>query len=90
MTKRDGGPAFPITEEQGLNGYAEPGMTLREYFAGQALIAIGNEPIPTGVYVAGCEKRVYPSDEDYLAGRAKWAVAQADALLQALAQGEQS
>jgi hypothetical protein len=40
MTKpRDGGPAFPIG--LGLGG-AYLGMTLRDYFAGQALVALVN------------------------------------------------
>jgi hypothetical protein len=33
--KADGGPAFPVTDDALLNG-----MTLRDYFAGQALAGI--------------------------------------------------
>ena len=34
----DGGPAFPMTGEGCHNPlYSQPGMTLRDYFAGQAL-----------------------------------------------------
>lgn len=38
--KKDGGPAFPFVE--GLAGYEhnKHGMTLRDYFAGQALAGI--------------------------------------------------
>ena len=36
-THNDGGPAFPISE-LGLQGYN--GMSLRDYFAGQALAGI--------------------------------------------------
>jgi hypothetical protein len=41
----DGGPAFPfgqISEITGqpINGYFAPGMTLRDWFAGQALAAM--------------------------------------------------
>lgn len=35
----DGGPAFPsVGEGFGNPSYSAPGMTLRDYFAGQALI----------------------------------------------------
>ena len=46
MTKRDGGPAFPRIDglEQGDPGRTDvictPGMTLRDYFAGQALAGL--------------------------------------------------
>ena len=36
----DGGPAFPVPEIDGMHGaypVREPGMTLRDYFAAQAL-----------------------------------------------------
>jgi hypothetical protein len=39
----DGGQAFPSADSQHPNGdveYGKPGMTLRDWFAGQALIAI--------------------------------------------------
>jgi hypothetical protein len=35
---KDGGPAFPTTQENGCNS-GEPGMTLRDYFAAMALNA---------------------------------------------------
>ena len=41
MTKPTGGPAFPrpnSTAPNGENSWAEDGMTLRDWFAGQALI----------------------------------------------------
>lgn len=41
MTKSDGGPAFPI--EMTGTPYA-PGMTLRDWFAGQALIGLLSNP----------------------------------------------
>lgn len=34
--KNSGGMAFPCVAETGVN-YPDPGMTLRDYFAGQAL-----------------------------------------------------
>jgi hypothetical protein len=36
MTKTDGGPAFPVVAENGL-GHVADGMSLRDWFAGQAL-----------------------------------------------------
>lgn len=38
MSKRDGGPAFPLPAQQSSGpNKATPGMTLRDYFAGQVL-----------------------------------------------------
>ena len=41
MSKRDGGPAYPVCAEGGVNNALEPhlelGMSLRDWFAGQAL-----------------------------------------------------
>jgi len=46
MEKGTGGPAFPVTFEGGSNNGDAPffheGMTLRDYFAGQALAGTGN------------------------------------------------
>lgn len=42
MTKSDGGPAFPI--EMTGTPYA-PGMSLRDWFAGQALAGIMTNPV---------------------------------------------
>jgi hypothetical protein len=39
MTKTDGGPAFPVVAENGL-GHVADGMSLRDWFAGQALAGI--------------------------------------------------
>ena len=36
-TKDDGGPAFPMSS---VDGYEQTGMTLRQWFAGQALAGI--------------------------------------------------
>ena len=42
--KPDGGPAFPQPEQQAIRGgtqvwiHSHPGMSLRDYFAGQALV----------------------------------------------------
>jgi len=41
----DGGPAFPMTGEECHNlRYSQPGMTLRDYFAGQALAGALADP----------------------------------------------
>ncbi len=37
MSDKDGGPAFPETEN-----YGRPGMTLRDWFAGQALASVAD------------------------------------------------
>jgi hypothetical protein len=62
-TKDDGGPAFPLPSEPGFP--AELGMTLRDYFAGQALVAIA----------AKLNGKLYPS------GAARIAYDMADAML---------
>lgn len=38
-TTNDGGPAFPVVASNGL-GHVADGMSLRDWFAGQALITI--------------------------------------------------
>lgn len=44
MKQNDGGPAFPSREHHGIEGarhvYVEGGMTLRDWFAGQALAGL--------------------------------------------------
>jgi len=54
----DGGPAFPVLELDQVTGHIHAqhmGMTLRDYFAGQALAGMmsvpsGDDPIATAVY----------------------------------------
>jgi len=72
MSKKDGGPAFPVPVEDFTfadfaKGHPAPGMTLRDWFAGQAIVGIWSCP----------DKHVSGSFEDL----AKKAVLQADALL---------
>ena len=58
--------AFPIAIPAGCEGY-EDGMTLRDYFAGQALAGIASDPdIDISIY-----------------DRAKWSYRMADAMLEA-------
>ena len=40
---KGGGPAFPVVAENGL-GHVSDGMSLRQWYAGMALIARGREP----------------------------------------------
>jgi hypothetical protein len=75
---KDGGPAFPIsmnmlktTENEAVFG-SHPGLSLRDWFAGQALTAIGTWS-PPGTF----------STADVFTSKAKWAYAQADAMLRA-------
>ena len=70
---KDGGPAFPSQEEDGGGGYVtHRGMTLRDWFAGQALAGIMcSNGRPTG-------------DE----AKALWAYEMADAMLAAREKGQ--
>jgi len=50
-TKNTGGSAFPTQESEPLNNgeraqYAEPGMTLRDYFAAKAIHGILTREVP--------------------------------------------
>ena len=47
-------PPFAFPDTQPLNGYAEHGMTLRDYFAGQALVGL----------IARCPLGRLPDDDD--------------------------
>lgn len=72
----DGGPAFPISKDvvyQQLNG-----MSLRDWFAGQALMGIG----------AWCPRNVEPNSDEWHAARAGHAYADADAMLAARSKGD--
>ena len=68
-TKDDGGPAYPATEKNELRNYGTPGMSLRDYFAGQAMQAMLSS--------SNCPKLV---DEKKLADQA---YETADAMLEA-------
>jgi hypothetical protein len=65
----DGGPAFPVTGCVHPNGDAMVGMTLRDYFAGQALAG----------FVGQWEKEIYEAGVDEISNekrsqrvRAEW------------------
>jgi hypothetical protein len=83
MTK-DGGPAFPVEANISAQGYARlpafPGMSLRDWFAGQALLTVGDmNPNLPGDPATG----YWPEPDDLVMRRAKWAYLQADAMLAA-------
>lgn len=70
--KYDGGPAFPfgqISEVTGqpVNGFYDPGMTLRDYFAAKALQGI----------------LAHPEVKATAESRSEWAYKIADAMLKA-------
>lgn len=69
MTERhkDDAPAFPVTAGQQVYSY---GMTLRDWFAGQAIAGVCGPPIPDGWSLSPRE-------------RAIWAYYIADAMLEA-------
>ena len=60
----EGGPAFPVADSHHPNGqvqYGHNGMTLRDYFAGQALSAI----ILTSLSHSGCATFLGSANEAY-------------------------
>ena len=69
-SKYDGGTAFPCEQSQAQDGTwnqaFDPGMTLRDYFAGQALAEIAESNRP-----AACAKWAYQIADAMLAERAK-------------------
>jgi hypothetical protein len=76
MTEKDGGQAFPQPVTVGPNDDmypAYPGMTLRDYFAGQALIGMGTW--------APLNAAEWQERETVQQVRAQWAYEQADEML---------
>ena len=78
MTKEDGGAAFPYgkdTHETIAGDWkGNPCMSLRDYLAGQALVAMGTWSPGKFGDIRG---------KNALLGRARWAYDQADAMLEA-------
>lgn len=75
--KNDGGLAFPaLIPHNSQFHYPANGMTLRDWFAGQALASIG-----TWMPTVDLSARLV--DASVLAMRAEWAYRQADAMLAA-------
>ncbi len=84
MAQNDGGPAFPrqARAEQKFSGHAyteyvsaHDGMSLRDWFAGQALAGMGCWMPNSGTGVL--------QHPETLWARSSWAYAQADAMLKA-------
>jgi hypothetical protein len=65
MSDKDGGPAFPGQPRDTFASNLPPGMSLRDWFAGQALVGMLASPLITS------------NRESY----AQWAYLQADAML---------
>lgn len=71
----DGGPAFAMGIPSDHSDYIQKGMTLRDYFAGQALIAHGHKKFTAG-----------PGDSATML-EADWAYLVADAMIEARKEG---
>lgn len=72
-TPTDGGPAFPVTAENGL-GHIADGMSLRDWFAGQAMIAAlstAHGSPSLAETVRACAVASYAAADAMLAERAK-------------------
>ena len=79
----DGGPAFPMPQAETSQGghWQQEGMSLRDWFAGLALAALGNlNPFLPGEATA---LNQWPDAGALTVRRAKWAYLQADAMLAA-------
>ena len=78
----NGGSAFPFAATDQSNVHMQhPGMSLRDWFAGQALISDpGNNPSLPGDPASTSR---WPDAKDLAERRAKWAYHQADAMLAA-------
>lgn len=76
----DGGPAFPLVLDldRAVSGVPTNGMSLRDWFAGQALIGLG-----TWTPLVGEETYLMfnVTHEEQRRRRAEWAYQQADAML---------
>jgi hypothetical protein len=96
MAQNDGGPAFPVIAENGL-GHVADGMSLRDWFAGQALagfLADGSQRLVAEAIEESAD-RVFIQDTKALAALANEAIARgvyalADAMLAAREEGPAS
>ena len=72
MVKNDGGVAFPVAGQIGPEQYGfEPGMTLRDWFAGQALAMSAPKYMNLSDSAALLAKRCYAVADAMLAEREK-------------------
>lgn len=75
MSENDGGPAFPTTHPatDRLVAYTDYGMSLRDYFAGQALAG----------WLATYGEHAHPAASEHTDIVAGWSYVMADAMLKA-------
>lgn len=66
---KDGGAAFPGPEWSGQTGDGVPGMSLRDWFAGQALAMLANSDVWTNY--PDLATRCYAAADAMLAAREK-------------------
>lgn len=87
MSKNDGDPAFPRPATPNTGALAQEGMSLRDYFAGQALVGliVGIDPSP---YVSGT-RILKDLDLDSATSAASRAYAYADAMLAEREKGDE-
>ena len=76
MSKSDGDRAFPLSREN--EGWFEPGMTLRDYFAAQALTALLGGPASPHLHKVASARGITPSQAAAMAS-----YEYADAMLEA-------
>lgn len=76
MTKDTGGPAFPLINRDYQEAYGGcPGMTLRDWFAGQALAGLmsacdeGGSWTATGLATVNAARSAYEAADAMLAAR---------------------
>ena len=73
MSERaDGGPAFPHEAGYDVGGKLynkQPGMSLRDWFAGQALVALGNHKAVTARGIPWLAEHAYMVADAMLAAR---------------------
>jgi len=73
QSKLNGGPAFPCAQEhqQGMNGIGGAGMTLRDWFAGQALAGYFAAPNTPHRGADDCAAYMYQVADAMIAERSK-------------------
>ena len=71
MRKNNGGPAFPTDSEMQISnsGYHFQGMTLRDYFAGQALAGWMSDPDVANVTAVHLSETCYDIADEMINAR---------------------
>lgn len=69
--KHDGGPAYPFLYEDDGAVLAHTGMTLRDWFAGQALVGLMLTPGCLGINRISVTESAYSMADEMLKARAK-------------------